>query len=70
MYFGESAATEPKPAQSYWGEHYEMLAAVKKRIDPKNMFAVWHGVGSGTLEMDAPAKQSKVWECYTSYFST
>ncbi|CEL56997.1 6-hydroxy-D-nicotine oxidase OS=Arthrobacter oxidans PE=1 SV=2 [Rhizoctonia solani AG-1 IB] len=48
-YFGESDIDEPNAAHAYWGSNYPALLRAKTKWDPRNVFQVWHGVGSPTL---------------------
>jgi hypothetical protein len=45
-YVSESSYFEKNWQQSYWGENYARLSAVKKQYDPNGLFFVHHGVGS------------------------
>jgi hypothetical protein len=45
-YLNESDYFNDNWRQSYWGENYNRLAAVKKQYDPEGLFFVHHGVGS------------------------
>lgn len=36
--------------QEFWGDNYDRLLAVKRDVDPTNLFRVHHGVGSDELE--------------------
>jgi hypothetical protein len=42
---------EARPADwqtAFWGDHYPRLLQVKERYDPRGLFFVHHGVGTGT----------------------
>lgn len=43
-YVSESNYFEPQYGRSYWGANYPRLAAIKRRYDPHNLFAVRNGV--------------------------
>lgn len=45
-YVSESDYFEKDWQQSFWGEHYARLHAVKMKYDPTGLFFVHHGVGS------------------------
>ena len=45
-YVAESSFFERKWQQSYWGDNYARLLALKRRYDPDSLFFVRHGVGS------------------------
>jgi FAD/FMN-containing dehydrogenase len=45
-YVSESDFFERRWQQSFWGENYAKLAAVKRKYDPSGLFFVHHGVGS------------------------
>ena len=45
-YVNEADYFEPMWQQTFWGENYSRLLAVKQRYDPDNIFRVHHGVGS------------------------
>jgi FAD/FMN-containing dehydrogenase len=45
-YVSESNFFEPSWQQSYWGENYPKLRAVKAKYDPEGLFFVHNGVGS------------------------
>lgn len=47
---------EPDYRQSFWGSNYARLARIKRRVDPNNVFQVWHGV-----EFD---ESSPLFTCY------
>jgi FAD/FMN-containing dehydrogenase len=47
-YVNEADYFEPEWQRSFWGENYPRLLAIKKRVDPDNIFRVHHGVGSDT----------------------
>jgi len=34
--------------RSFWGVNYARLLAIKKKVDPDNLFRVHHGIGSET----------------------
>lgn len=51
-YVAESNFFEPDWQQSYWGENYARLLAVKRRYDPDGLFFVHHGVGSELWSAD------------------
>ena len=46
-YFSESALEMPGWRERYWGENYAKLLAVKKAVDPRNVFWCRHCVGDG-----------------------
>jgi hypothetical protein len=45
-YLNETDYFEPDWQQSFWGDHYPRLLAIKRQYDPANLFRVHHGVGS------------------------
>jgi FAD/FMN-containing dehydrogenase len=45
-YISESNYFEKNWKQSFWGDNYSKLFAIKKRYDPDGLFFVHHGVGS------------------------
>jgi FAD/FMN-containing dehydrogenase len=45
-YANEADYFEPDWQRSFWGENYARLLAIKKRVDPDNLFRVHHGIGS------------------------
>jgi FAD/FMN-containing dehydrogenase len=45
-YVNETDYFEPDWQRSFWGVNYPRLLAIKKRVDPENIFRVHHGVGS------------------------
>jgi FAD/FMN-containing dehydrogenase len=45
-YVNEADYFEPEWQRSFWGENYPRLLAIKKRVDPDNLFRVHHGIGS------------------------
>jgi FAD/FMN-containing dehydrogenase len=45
-YVNETDYFEPDWQRSFWGVNYRRLLAIKKRVDPENIFRVHHGVGS------------------------
>lgn len=38
--------------QSYWGQNYARLRAIKAKYDPEGLFFVHHGVGSEEWSAD------------------
>ena len=51
-YVSESNFFEKGWQQSYWGENYPRLAAIKKKYDPSGLFFVHNGVGSEEWSAD------------------
>jgi FAD/FMN-containing dehydrogenase len=45
-YVNETDYFEPDWQQSFWGDNYPRLLAIKRLYDPTNLFRVHHGVGS------------------------
>ena len=45
-YINESDYFEPDWQQAFWGANYDRLLAIKRTVDPDNLFRVHHGVGS------------------------
>lgn len=45
-YSNEADYFEPDWQKAFWGPHYERLLAIKRTVDPDNLFRVHHGVGS------------------------
>ncbi|HLH48635.1 MAG TPA: FAD-binding oxidoreductase [Roseiarcus sp.] len=45
-YVWESDFFEPNWQNSYWGDHYARLRAIKAKYDPDGLFFIHHGVGS------------------------
>ena len=45
-YVNEGDFFEPNWREEFWGPHYPRLLAIKRRVDPTNLFRVHHGVGS------------------------
>jgi FAD/FMN-containing dehydrogenase len=45
-YVNEGDFFEPNWQEEFWGPHYPRLLAIKRRVDPTNLFRVHHGVGS------------------------
>jgi len=43
--------------RAQWGGHYERLAEIKRRYDPKGLFVVHHGVGSDEWSADGFVRQ-------------
>ena len=50
-YLNEAHVMEPDWQQSFYGENYERLLAVKRKWDPKGVFYAWTGVGSEEWEI-------------------
>ena len=48
-YVNEGDFFEPNWREEFWGPHYPRLLAIKRRVDPTNLFRVHHGVGSGSV---------------------
>lgn len=46
-YCNEADYFEPDWQQAFWGTNYDRLMAIKRKVDPDNIFRVHHGVGSG-----------------------
>ena len=44
-YQNEANIDEPNHEQTFWGDNIGRLKTIKKKYDPDNFFAVWHGVG-------------------------
>ncbi|KAF7983609.1 hypothetical protein HWV62_20522 [Athelia sp. TMB] len=44
-YQNEANVDEPDWERTFWGDNVQRLKAVKRKYDPDNFFAVWHGVG-------------------------
>ena len=49
-YVSESNFFERDWERSYWGANYPRLLAVKERYDPRRLFVVHHGVGTGVTD--------------------
>ncbi len=47
-YVNEADYFEADWQRSFWGVNYPRLLAIKKKVDPDNLFRVHHGVGSET----------------------
>ena len=47
-YSNEADYFEPDWQRSFWGVNYARLLAIKKKVDPDNLFRVHHGIGSET----------------------
>ncbi len=47
-YPNEADYFEPDWQRSFWGVNYARLLAIKKKVDPDNLFRVHHGIGSET----------------------
>lgn len=45
-YLNEADPNEPRWQETFFGDNYERLLAVKRKWDPKNVFYVFKGVGS------------------------
>ena len=45
-YANEADYFEPDWQQTFWGSNYDRLLAIKRKVDPDNLFRVHHGVGS------------------------
>lgn len=45
-YSNEADYFEPDWQQAFWGPNYERLLAIKRQVDPDDLFHVHHGVGS------------------------
>ena len=45
-YVNETDYFEENWQNSFWGDNYGRLLAVKRRYDPDNVFRVHHGVGT------------------------
>ena len=43
-----------------WGGNYEKLLSIKKKIDPKDLFIVYHGVNSEDWDDEIICKTSTV----------
>ncbi|KAI0155193.1 FAD binding domain-containing protein [Xylariaceae sp. FL1272] len=50
-YLSESDYIEPQFQQSFWGDKYERLYAMKKQLDPWDVFYAQNAVGSEDFEM-------------------
>lgn len=51
---------EPDHEQTFWGDNLERLQQIKKAVDPKNVFTVWHGIGW-------EGSQATDFKCYDKY---
>jgi FAD/FMN-containing dehydrogenase len=47
-YPNEADYFEPDWQRSFWGVNYARLLAIKRKVDPDNIFRVHHGIGSET----------------------
>jgi hypothetical protein len=47
-YFNETDYFQADWQEAFWGDHYPRLLQVKNAYDPRRLFFVHHGVGSGT----------------------
>ncbi|KAL1920724.1 uncharacterized protein VTP21DRAFT_1101 [Calcarisporiella thermophila] len=45
-YMNESDRNDPEWQKSYFGDNYPRLKAIKKMVDPNELFTCWHCVGS------------------------
>jgi FAD/FMN-containing dehydrogenase len=45
-YVWETNYFEPNWQDSFWGDNYARLRAVKEKYDPNGLFFVYHGAGS------------------------
>lgn len=50
-YLSESDYIEPDFQHSFWGDKYERLYALKKKIDPWDVFYAQNAVGSEDFQM-------------------
>lgn len=41
-----------------WGGNYEKLLSIKKKIDPKDLFIVYHGVNSEGWDSESVCKST------------
>jgi FAD/FMN-containing dehydrogenase len=55
-YVSESSFFEHDWQQSYWGQNYPRLLAIKDKYDPDGLFVVPHGVGSERWSEDGFAR--------------
>ncbi|KAJ7601169.1 hypothetical protein C8J56DRAFT_767713 [Mycena floridula] len=51
-YFNEASLYETNPQLTFFGSHYPRLAAIKRRVDPYDLFLVAEGVGSEKWDAD------------------
>jgi len=58
-YVSESDFFEKNWQQSFWGNNYSRLAAVKTKYDPEGLFFVHHGVGSEEWSADGFVRLDK-----------
>lgn len=56
-YVWESDFFEPNWQNSYWGDHYARLRAIKDKYDPDGLFYIHHGVGSESWSADGFTKR-------------
>ena len=55
-YVNETNYFEKEWQQSFWGDNYSRLAAIKQKYDPGGLFFVHHGVGSEAWSRDGFAR--------------
>lgn len=51
-YLNEADPNEPEFQQQFWGENYDRLLSIKRKVDPTNLFLVRQGVGSESWDAD------------------
>ena len=51
-YVWETDYFEPNWQDSFWGDNYPRLRAIKQRYDPEGLFFLHHGVGSEDWSAD------------------
>lgn len=57
-YVNESDYFQKNWQQAFWGENYERLLSIKRKVDPEDLFICHHCVGSGVWDKDGMCKIS------------
>lgn len=53
-YLNEAAVDEPNWKEDFYGEQYDRLLSIKKKVDPQNVFYATTGIGSDEWEIRGP----------------